>query len=283
MPEGDDTGGPGKQDQEPRLAQQTVSDHRDAQSRSPFHATARQPDETCQASEMGREIPPPRVLHPSEGSNAPGSRRHDQEHDGGPNGHDIEADPQDRRIPPARAIRLRASPCRIGRSEPDFEHQQRKQSQPADIDQTGPRSNGSIIGGDTMQSTSSPPRRCQSSPRLETRPTPARHMTDGRRTGDQDFDFFFPRRRSASNSRPPPASTKALIPAPTAISGAPGLWPVSPGLAGSVPLGSARSAYALAANPTSRKASSPILRVTARKPDIGVSTWCLLSIVVPFA
>ena len=48
----------------------------------------------------------------------------------------------------------------------------------------------------------------------ETRPTPARHMTDGRRTEDQDFDFFFPRRRSASNSRPPPASTKAQIPCP---------------------------------------------------------------------
>src|SRR5271157_2671619 len=124
---------------------------------------------------------------------------------------------------------------------------------------------------------SPPPWRCQSSPRLETRPTPARHMIDGRRTGDQDFDFFFPRRRSASNSRPPPASTKALIPAPTAISGT-AEWGTPGGVGPSTTW-----AYASAASPSSRKASSPILRVTARYPDIGVSTLCLLSIVVPSA
>src|SRR5208337_5159448 len=114
-------------------------------------------------------------------------------------------------------------------------------------------------------------------------PMPARHMTDVRRAGDQDFDFF-PRRRSASNSRPPPASTKALIPAPTAISG------TLPATAlGEAVLGSSL-AYAKAASTMLARAASPMSRkaitdprLTAQKPDIGVSTWCLLSIVVPSA
>ena len=125
-----------------------------------------------------------------------------------PNGRNIEASPQqtEESSEPKRSLLERLqieSDCQ----NDDLEHQQRKQSSPVDIDQTGSRSNGSIIRGETMQWTISPPVAMPIfAPYLETRPTPARHMTDGRRTEDQDFDFLFPRRRSASNSRPPPAA-----------------------------------------------------------------------------
>ena len=81
-----------------------------------------------------------------------------QQHDGGPNGHDIETNRQqtEESFEPERSPleRLRIeSDCQSD----DLEHQQRKQSGPADIDQPGPRSNGSIIGGETMQWTISPP------------------------------------------------------------------------------------------------------------------------------
>ena len=150
---------------------------------------------------------------PEAGATAPAARRRPQrpQHRNQP--------AADRRILRARAVPLERLRIESDCQSDDLEHQQRKQSGPADIDQTSPRANGSIIRGETIQWTISPPWQCQSSPRLETLPSPARHMTDSRRTEDQDFDFFFPRRRSASNSRPPPASTKALIPAPTAISG----------------------------------------------------------------
>ena len=81
-----------------------------------------------------------------------------QQHYSGPNGHDIETNRQqtDESFEPERSPleRLRIeSDCQSD----DLEHQQRKQSGPADIDQPGPRSNGSIIGEETMQSTISPP------------------------------------------------------------------------------------------------------------------------------
>ena len=81
-----------------------------------------------------------------------------QQHDGGPNGRNIGASPQqtEESSEPKRSLLERLqieSDCQ----NDDLEHQQRKQSRPADIDQTSPRSNGSIIGGETMQWTISPP------------------------------------------------------------------------------------------------------------------------------
>ncbi len=109
---------------------------------------------------MNEEIPRPWVILQPIGkalqhSQKPGPLQ--QEHDGGPDNHDIEANPQqiEESFEPKRSPfeRLRIeSECQSG----DLEPKQCKQTRPADIDQTGPRSNGSIIGGDTMQSTSSP-------------------------------------------------------------------------------------------------------------------------------
>ena len=92
---------------------------------------------------MNKEIPRPRVILQPIGkalqhSQKPGPLQ--QEHDGGPDGHDIEANPQqteesfEPKRPPFERRRIE-SDCESGNLEPE----QRKQTCPADIDQTGPR------------------------------------------------------------------------------------------------------------------------------------------------
>jgi hypothetical protein len=112
---------------------------------------------------MKEEIPRPLVILQPIGKGQqlfPKSGPQHQQYDGGPNGYDIETDMQqiEEFFAPERSTlgRVRIEWDFIcndlsDRQCDDLEYQQRKQPRPPDIDQPGPRSNDSIIEGETMQ------------------------------------------------------------------------------------------------------------------------------------
>ncbi len=80
-----------------------------------------------------------------------------QQYNRGPNGHDIETNLQqieesfEPGQSPLERLRIESE-----RQSEDLDHLQSKQPDPADVDQPGPRLNGSIICGGKLQSTISP-------------------------------------------------------------------------------------------------------------------------------
>jgi len=110
---------------------------------------------------MNEEIPGPWVILQPIGKalqRSPKLGPLHQQHDGGPNSHDIETNRQqtEESFEPERSPLERLRIESDSQSD-DLEYQQRKQCGPADIDQTGPHANGSIIGEETLQWTISPP------------------------------------------------------------------------------------------------------------------------------